>query len=171
MYTGAEKEWAQVGETRNELVLDLVEERKHSLLVIAWRWQRELLLKAARSRGYPVEVIDGSVTSDKRRTDIVTEYQEGRYKTLIIHPKSAGHGLTLTKGTATIMVSPTHNAEHYKQVFHRIYRAGQTLPTETIHVKARGTVDMSVYADSLGPKLSSMQTLLDLVELNKEIRL
>lgn len=169
IYTGDGDEWVTVGKTRTELVMDLVDARDHSLMVVAWRWQRQMLLEASRARGYDVEVIDGSVTSDKKRTDIVRNYQAGKYKSLIIHPKSAGHGLTLTKGTATIMVSPTYNAEHYKQVFHRIYRAGQTLPTETIHVKARGTLDMSVYSDSLEKKLSAMQTLLDLVQLNKEI--
>lgn len=169
MYTGNEDEWVKIGDTRTDLIMDLVEAREHSLMVVAWRWQRQMLLEAARTRGYPVEVIDGSVTSDKKRTDIVTNYQAGKYKSLIIHPKSAGHGLTLTKGTATIMVSPTYNAEHYSQVIKRIYRAGQTLPTETIHVKARGTIDESVYVDKLEKKLSSMQTLLDLVQLNKEI--
>ena len=171
IYTGEEGEWLTIGKTRTELVMDLVDARDHSLMVVAWKWQRQMLLEASRSRGYDVEVIDGSVTSDKKRTDIVRNYQAGKYKSLIIHPKSAGHGLTLTKGTATIMVSPTYNAEHYKQVFHRIYRAGQTLPTETIHVKARSTIDMSVYADALEKKLNAMQTLLDLVELNKEIQI
>ena len=169
MYTGNDNEWVKIGDTRTDLIMDLVDARAHSLMVVAWRWQRQMLLEAARARGYPVEVIDGSVTSDKKRTDIVTDYQAGKLKSLIIHPKSAGHGLTLTRGTATIMVSPTYNAEHYSQVIKRIYRAGQTLPTETIHVKARGTIDESVYTDKLEKKLNSMQTLLDLVQLNKEI--
>ncbi len=50
-----------------------------------------------------------------------SDFQSGKIRALFAHPQSAGHGLTLTKGTTTIWTSPTYNAEHYKQFNHRIY--------------------------------------------------
>ena len=107
-------------------------------------------------------VIDGTVKdADRRRA--VEQFQAGEIRAIFAHPQSAGHGLTLTRGTTTIWTSPTYNAEHYKQFNHRIYRAGQTRKTETIHIIARDTIDEKVFT-KLDSKLSSMQLLLDLLE-------
>src|SRR5690606_31343165 len=114
--------------------------------------------------------IDGSVTNSRRRSEIVDEFQNGELDAIFVHPQSAGHGLTLTRGKTTIFVSPTYNAEHYKQVFHRIVRKTQTSETETIHIVARDTIDQHVYA-KLDGKLDSMSLLLSLVENNKEVKL
>lgn len=147
---------------RTELVMDLVEERPHSLVAFLWKHQRDLLVEAARKRGYAFAVIDGDVTGEARNR-IVHEFQEGKYKVLFAHPQSAGHGLTLTKGVATIWASPTWNAEHYEQFNHRIYRSGQTERTETIHVCAKGTLDERVYG-ALHRKVTAMDLLRGLME-------
>lgn len=162
VYTGDEKEYRILDNTRNELVMDLIEQRTHSVTAFMWRHQREQLEAAAKARQITYGVIDGS-TSRLNHNRYIEEFQAGKLKTLFIHPASAAHGLTLTKGVATIIVSPTYNAEHYKQIMHRIYRTGQTQATETINVLARGTIDERVH-DSLERRLSSMQLLLELME-------
>jgi SNF2 family DNA or RNA helicase len=168
VYTGQDNKYATLTDQRTELVLDLIEAREASVVVFQWRHQREALVAAAKSRKIPVAFIDGSVASDRVRAQHVADFQAGKLRALIVHPQSAGHGLTLTRGTATIFVSPTYNAEHYKQVFHRIVRATQTQETETIHIVAKNTIDEYVY-DKLGGKLNSMSLLLALAEKNKEI--
>ena len=82
---------------------------------------------------------------------------------LLAHPQSAAHGLTLTKGTATIWASPTYNLEHFLQGNRRIYRAGQTQKTETIMVLASGTVEDKVF-QSLQEKDARQGNLLDLLK-------
>ena len=129
---------------RYELVGDLVEERKHSVVFFNWEHQKQELIKEFERRGYDWCLIDGSVHETKR-PEIVNDYQAGKYKVLLAHPQSAGHGLTLTKGTRTIWASPTHNLEHWIQGLKRIYRIGQTEKTETIVIVARGTVDELVW--------------------------
>ena len=146
---------------RYELVMDLVEERSHSLVVFNWRHQRDQLIKLAEKRKIPHAVVDGSVTGDKRNR-VVDEFQEGKHRVLFIHPKSAGHGLTLTRGVATIWASPTFDAELFEQANARIYRGGQTEKTETILISAAGTVDQSTYA-ALNNKRLNMMNLLELV--------
>lgn len=129
---------------RYELVMDIVEERRHSIAFFLWQHQRDALVQSAKKRGISYAVYDGSV-SDKDRTQIVKDYQEGRYRVIFAHPKSAAHGLTLTKGTATIWASPTFNLEFFNQGYKRIHRIGQTERTENIVVCAENTLDDLVW--------------------------
>lgn len=141
-------DYASIANDRYELVSDLVEQRDHSVVFFNWSHQRDELVKEFKKRGITYAVIDGN-TSDKARKEAVDLFQSGFYRVLLAHPQSAAHGLTLTKGTATIWASPTYNLEHFLQGNRRIYRAGQTQKTETIVVLAPGTVEDKVYAKLL----------------------
>jgi len=149
-----------VDNARYEMVLDLVEQRKHSLVFFLWTHQRDALVKEAEKRGLTFAVIDGH-TTDKERESIVNAYQAGAYQTIFAHPKSAAHGLTLTRGTATIWASPTYDLEVFKQGSKRQHRIGQTQKTETIMIIARGTIEEKVH-DMLMDKDKRMTNLLEL---------
>jgi SNF2 family DNA or RNA helicase len=136
--------YSLIASQRYELILDLVEEREHSIVFFNWAHQREELIKEAGKRGVSFAVYDGT-TNDKNRTTIVKDYQAGKYRVLFAHPQSAGHGLTLTKGTASIWASPTYNLEHFLQGLKRVHRIGQTQKTETIVIVAEGTIDEAVW--------------------------
>ena len=147
---------------RYELVMDLVEARDHSLVAFNWKHERNELCYIASKRKLRYAVIDGDVTSNARRTEIVRAFQAGELDVLFCHPQSAAHGLTLTRARTTIWCSPTYNAEHFQQFNRRIYRATQTAKTETILVTAVGTWEEEVYA-RLNTKLSRMDELLGIL--------
>lgn len=147
---------------RYETVLDLVGARNHCLVLFQWKHQRDLLTEEAEKRGLTYCVIDGDVTNDSERARLVEEYQRGVYRVMFAHPKSAGHGLTLTRGTTTIWPSPTANLEWFIQASKRQHRIGQTAKTETITLVAPGTYEERVYFDILQGKNFRMQTLLEL---------
>ena len=147
---------------RYELVLDLVEQREQCVVAFNWHHQRDLLVAAAKKRGLTYGVIDGTA-SDSKRVDIINQFQAGMLRIIFAHPASAGHGLTLTRGTATIWASPTYNAEHYVQFNKRIYRIGQTKKSETLLVIAEGTIDELV-AERLMNKVDKMSGLLGMLE-------
>ena len=150
---------------RYNLVMDLVEERKHSLVAFNWKHERDALITIAKKKKISYELIDGSVPAQKRK-DIVARFQAGQLKVLFAHPQSAGHGLTLTRATTCIWCSPTYNAEHFQQFNRRIYRAGQTSKTETILISAKNTWEEEVYV-KLNTKLGRMENLLHILsELN-----
>jgi len=149
-----------IDRARYELILDLVEQRKHSLVLFQWKHQRDLLIEEAEKRGVSFALLDGT-SSDRERDEIVQGYQAGIYQTIFGHPKTVAHGYTLTKGTATIWASPTDDLEWYKQGSKRQHRIGQTQKTETIVVVAQGTFDERSYANMLG-KGHRMDNLLDL---------
>jgi SNF2 family DNA or RNA helicase len=146
---------------RYEFVMDLVEQRKHSVVFFMWKHQRDLMVKEAEARGLTWAVIDGSTSQNERR-DIVKRYQAGQYRTVFLHPQSAAHGLTLTRGTAAIWASPTANAEFFNQGSRRVYRISQKQKTETITVLAQDSYEERVYHEILTPKNGRMANLLDL---------
>lgn len=147
-----------VDTARYELVLDMAEQRPHTVVFFLWKHQKDYLLQEAKKRGLTYCLIDGSV-SDKNKHQAVDYFQKGLYRICFAHPQSAAHGLTLTRGTATIWASPTYNLEHYQQGLKRIYRAGQTMKTETIAVIATNTIEEKVW-DALQNKKVQMDDLL-----------
>tara|TARA_S200000501_G_scaffold313411_1_gene304863 strand:- start:11986 stop:13338 length:1353 start_codon:yes stop_codon:yes gene_type:complete len=151
----------EVHNDRYELVIDLVEARKHSLVAFNWRHEREALVELAESRGIKYAVIDGKTPAHKRG-EVVDRLQAGQLKVVFAHPQSAGHGLTMTKATTVIWSSPTYNAEHYQQFNRRIYRAGQTQKTEVIQIASKDTWETAVY-DKLETKLGKMEDLLHIL--------
>lgn len=155
-------EFALVDDGRYKLVLDLVEERPHSLVFFHWRHQRDALVAEAEKRGLSFCVIDGD-TRDSERNEYVSRYQRGEYRVMFAHPRSAAHGLTLTKGTTTIWASPTYDLELFEQGSKRQHRMGQTQKTETITIVAPGTIDQRAY-DVMLTKGARMQNLLELFE-------
>ncbi len=144
--------YSLVATDRYALVLDLVEERKHSIVFYLWAHQRDELVKEAQKRKLSFAVWDSA------HPEVEKEFQAGAYQVLFAHPASAGHGLTFTKATATIWPSPTPNLDWFEQGLKRIHRIGQTQSTETIVVVAENTFDERMWA-SLQRKKVSMTEL------------
>lgn len=138
---------------RYELVMDLVEERDHSIVFYTWEHQLNEMLKLAKSRKI------SHVIWNPDRPVIETEFQDGKYQVLFAHPQSAAHGLTLTKAATNIWPSPTHNLEHFRQGLKRVHRIGQKQKTETIVVVAENSRDESAWA-ALQYKGKNMDALL-----------
>lgn len=159
-----EADYALLDTDRVDLVSTLIESRKHSVVFFSWKHQRDELTKRAKKEGWSFAVIDGDVTKKGERERIVNEYQAGHYKVLFAHPQSAGHGLTLTKGTTTIFASPTANLEHFLQGYKRIYRISQTEKTETIMVIAKNTIDEQVWKSCQNKDLKQSELLTYLLE-------
>ena len=150
---------------RYELVMQLVEQRKHTLVAFNWKHERDHMVALAEKMKINYGVIDGSTPAPKRK-DIVDRMQAGQLQVVFCHPQSAGHGLTMTKATTIIWASPTYNAEHYAQFNRRIYRAGQTFKTEVIKIAAKDTWENSVF-EKLEGKLTKMEDLLSILKIEK----
>lgn len=156
----SETKYEDVTNDRYELVLDLVEERKHPLVMFYWKHQAQNLINEANKRKLRWGLLDGA-SSDSERERIVAAYQRGEYDVLFGHPRTVAHGMTLTKGTSTIWPGPTYDLELWKQGNKRQARIGQTEKTESIVIIAENTIEQGVY-DILMKKESRMTTLLDL---------
>jgi len=156
--SGEDGAYQIIDHQRYELVTELVDSVKHSVVFFNWKHQRDELCKAFDAAGFAYALIDGSV-NQRERDQIVVDYQAGKYKTLLLHPRTGAHGLTLTRGTTTIICSPIYEADILKQAIFRIYRGAQDQVTNTILVQAKGTVEDLVYA-RLDAKTTRMEDFL-----------
>lgn len=159
VYGNGEK-YSRIATERYELVTDLVEERQHSIVFYHWKHQLEELVAQAKKRGF------NYVVWNPDKPEIEQQFQQGFYKTMFAHPQSAGHGLTLTRATATIWASPTYNLEHFLQGLKRVHRIGQDKKTETIVIVAEDTLDEDVW--KVLQKKDARMT--DLLNMMKELR-
>lgn len=150
-----------VDDTRYRLITELVLERQHSLTFFLWKHQKDLLSAYFERSGISFAVLDGT-TPDGARLQIVRDYQDGKYQTLLLHPDTGAHGLTLTRGTTTIVCSPIYRADWLKQIKHRVYRGGQTQVTNMLLVCAKGTVEEAIY-DKLNGRATKMASFLELM--------
>lgn len=147
---------------RTELIADLIYERAHSVVFYNWDHQREQLVKELTRR--KIEFVEITRhTKDSDRAGIVRRYQDGEYQAILMHPQTGAHGLTLTRGTATIWCSPTDRADLLVQGKHRVVRGGQTKETENIMVCALGTLERAVYDKTEG-KRTAMEELMEMLK-------
>lgn len=158
------KNAAIIDTERYELVMQLIEEREQCVVAFNWKHQRDVLTELAKKADFTYAVIDGE-TNAKELPRIVDRFQEGKLKIIFAQPQSASHGLTLTKGTTTIWVSPTYDAERFLQFNRRIYRAGQTRKTETLLIAAEDTLDEHVFGVLTG-KVNGLVDMLAMLKTN-----
>lgn len=151
---------------RYEFIVDLIEEVKHSVTFFNWRHQRIELEKQLQEREIQYAIIDGT-TKDSMLDSIVNQYQAGMFRTILLHPQTGAHGLTLTKGTRTIWSSPTSLPDWLKQGLHRVYRGGQTQKTENVLVTAEGTVEEAIY-QTLNDRNQRMKNFLEIIRASRE---
>lgn len=156
------KGYTIIDKGRYELIAELVEPTQHAVVFFNWKHQRDVLCDTFEKAGWPFAVIDGSVTKKGERERIVRDYQDGKYKVILLHPRTGAHGLTLTRGDTTIFCSPIYEADLLKQGMARIHRGTQDKVTHTILVEAKNTVEAAVYA-RLDEKHARMTDLLDLL--------
>lgn len=154
----SEDDYTLIDTGRYELIMDLVEARAHSVVFYMWKHQLEQLEAVAKKRKLRY------VVWNPDKPEIEQDFQAGKYDVMLAHPQSAGHGLTLTKATATIWASPTHYLDFFLQGFRRIYRIGQKDKTETIVIVGKGTMDERVYYDILANKDARQRDFLTLLE-------
>jgi SNF2 family DNA or RNA helicase len=84
------------------------------------------------------------VFTDARTLDTcdVSDWNKGRIPMLLVHPRSAGHGLNLQYGGHIIVwFSMLWSLEQYQQSNARLLRQGQQHPVTVHHLVCKGTVD------------------------------
>jgi len=120
-----------------ELLDDLLEENQRANTIIAYAYKEEL---AELKRRYP-----HAVTLDD--TDAIERWNAGKVELLLVHPKSAGHGLNLQHGGCRmVFLSLPWSLELYEQTVGRIHRSGQKHDVWVYVLLTDDTVDEKIWA-------------------------
>jgi len=135
---------------RLNAVQEVIEESSQKVLVfVPFTHTIELLEKHLNKHGISCEVINGSVSVNKRSA-LVQQFQDNPYpKVLIIQPQAASHGLTLTAADTIIWYAPCSSVETYLQANARIDRPGQVNPMTIVHITG-SPIETKMYAHLRG---------------------
>jgi SNF2 family DNA or RNA helicase len=147
--------------SRLNVVQEVIEESSHKVLVfVPFTHTIELLEKHLAKNNITCDVINGSVSVNKR-SDIVKRFQEqAEPKVLIIQPKAASHGLTLTAANTIIWYAPCTSVETYLQANARIDRPGQVNNMTVVHIKG-SPIEARMYT-MLQNNIDNHQKVIDL---------
>jgi SNF2 family DNA or RNA helicase len=120
-----------------DLLDDLLEENQRANTIIAYTYKEEL---AELKRQYP-----HAVTLDDK--DAIERWNKGEVELLLVHPKSAGHGLNLQHGGCRmVFLSLPWSLELYEQTVGRIHRSGQKNDVWVYVLLTNNTVDEKIWA-------------------------
>ncbi len=120
---------------------DLLDENQHAPTIVVYQFKAEL---EELRRRYP----------HARGIDAMDDWNAGRVRLLLLHPKSAGHGLNLQHGGSHIVFfSLPWSLEFYEQTIGRLHRSGQRRDVWCYLLLTRRTVDERIH-EALKQKLT-----------------
>jgi SNF2 family DNA or RNA helicase len=120
-----------------DLLDDILTENQRDNTIIVYNYKEEL---AELKRRYPQ-----ATTIDD--PDAIARWNAGKIELLLIHPKSAGHGLNLQHGgNKMVFLSVPWSLELYEQTVGRLHRSGQTRPVWVYAVLCNKTIDERIWA-------------------------
>jgi len=115
---------------------ELLNENQRANTIIAYSYQEEL---AELKRRYP----HAQTLDDK---DAIQRWNEGKVELLLVHPKSAGHGLNLQFGGCKIIfLSLPWSLELYEQTVGRLHRSGQKHDVWCYVMLTNKTIDEKIW--------------------------
>ncbi len=119
-----------------DLLDELLEENQHANTIVVYNYVEEL---AELKRRYP----HAQTINDPKA---IERWNEGKIELLLIHPKSAGHGLNLQHGGCKmVFVSLPWSLELYEQTVGRLHRSGQTHDVWVYLLMTNKTIDERIW--------------------------
>ena len=115
---------------------DLLAENQRANTLIAYSFKAEL---AELKRRYPhAQTLDDD--------NVIERWNKGEVQLLLVHPKSAGHGLNLQYGGCKVVfLSLPWSLELYEQTIGRLHRSGQAHPVWVYLMITDKTVDEKIW--------------------------
>ena len=136
-----------IGDSKLKELIELLEEIGNHHQVIIWcQFHSEMSRIEAEFQKLQASYarIDGSVKQEERDA-IITNFKDRSIHYLIAHPKTLGHGHTLTTCSYCIYYSLSYSLEEFVQSQDRIYRKGQENKCSYYYLLAKSTVDEVIY--------------------------
>jgi len=146
--------FTKIHDMKLDALSDIIEDNPNENILLAYNYKSDLerILKK-----FP----DAVVLS--KSGEEIPDWNAGKIKLMVCHPASAGHGLNLQDGAATMVwFGLNWSLELYQQFCARLHRQGQKRPVRIFHLVAKGTIDervMSVLGDKEAVQSSLLKAL------------
>jgi len=154
-----EESYLTFHERKLDALEDIIEAANGKPLMVAYWYKHDLIRIEERLQklGVTYQRLDSDVSIER--------WNKGELPVALIHPASAGHGLNLQSGGATMVwFGITWSLELYQQTVARLWRQGQTSETvKIIHIISKGTIDERIM-QALSEKDNTQAALIDAVK-------
>lgn len=148
-----DKEFVTIHDRKLDALEDLIESANGKPLLVAYWFKHDL--ERIKER---FEVREIKTSED------IKDWNDGKIPVAVIHPASAGHGLNLQSGGATLVwFGLTWSLELYQQTNARLYRQGQNDTVVIHHIITKGTIDEDILK-ALKRKDKTQSSLIDAVK-------
>lgn len=163
--------------TKLEAMDDLLEEIGDEKVVIYAQYQWEIASLAIRYKDRGVVTVYGGNKPEVNLRNIKSFIHDNDIRLIILHPRSAAHGITLTVSHYMIFYSSSYSAEENYQCIARIERASQRHPMFIYYLLAKecyplpkdvDTIDEIIYRVVQAKQLAQ-SALIEQPKLNTEI--
>lgn len=139
---------------------DLADEYQGQPLLVVYEFKSDVRRILAEFK--TARLFDGS-------TAMEDTWNRGEIPLMLVHRKSAAHGLNLQfGGNNVVWYVPCYSLEDYIQLNKRLHRSGQTKPVMIHHLIAEGTIDEDVIA-ALSGKNDMQEALLNALKKRVEL--
>jgi SNF2 family DNA or RNA helicase len=136
-----------IGRSKLRNLLELLDEigDKQVLIWTQFQFEANQIRKAIlENRKCVSGLVNGSV-SQGQREEYIQNFKDGKLQYIVAHPKSLGHGVTLTNCTYAIYYSISYSHEEMYQSKDRIYRYGQKNKCSYYYLLTPGTIDKVIF--------------------------
>lgn len=157
----------EFGHSKENALADLLEEIGPKHQVIIWTQFQYEARQIKKLLGDKAEIVNGTVSQADKEI-YVERFKAGKLPYLIAHPRSLGHGVTLTNCSYAIYYSIDYSYEAYYQSCDRIYRYGQKNACSYYHLLCPGTIDVVVHK-ALGKKGTMERAVVDYIRRGGEL--
>ena len=133
----AERKWHRIHDHKLEELKQLQEEAQGSPLLVAY-WHRSSLARIQKTFPKAIKM--------DREGACVPTWNQGKIDMLLVHPRSAGHGLNMQYGPGHMLIWFDNPLpfEDYAQTIKRLDRPGQKKTVRVYHLVTQRTVDALV---------------------------
>lgn len=113
-------------------------------VVIYCEYQWEVKTICERYKKYGVVSVYGGNTSSKNLANIKKFIEDQKTRLIVLHPKSAAHGITFTMAHYMVFYSFSHSSENNYQCIRRIERKGQKNAMFVYYLACNKSIDRDI---------------------------
>ena len=158
LYYDESKKSIIFSEAKLKVLKEVLDEIPKEYQVVIWCIFREEIKLISEKLKSAVAIYGD--TSSEERDRILMDFFNGKYRYLIAHPGTLGHGVNLTNCSYAIYYSLDWSAELWSQSQDRIHRVGQKRNCTYISLLCKDTIDEIIYG-RLQKKIEGSKELLE----------
>lgn len=157
-YIGDTSDWEELHDAKLDALAEVIEEAAGQPVLCSYSFKSDAARIMKKFKN--IKPVNLTAEPSHRVPKIIDNWNNGKIKLMIGHPKSMGHGIDGLQDSGSIIVwfGVNWSLELYDQMNGRLDRQGQTSPVSIIRILCKDTIDLAV-ADAIERKTDDQEGL------------